>query len=110
MDLKTAAILSLLLLGAAAAPPGDCLPAPDGARMLPAPLDLAGRPSVSAGLTGQMFATLPGAESGNGCRSALPSGAQATTLRSESDDILHGLPSPDILRRMDEPKQAPQFQ
>jgi hypothetical protein len=110
MGWKTPAIFSLLLLGAAAAPPGDCFPAADGGQTLPVPLDLAGRPSLSAGLTEQMFATLPSAESGNGCRGALPSSAQSTTLHSESGDILHGLPAPDILRRIDEPKRAPQFQ
>jgi hypothetical protein len=99
-----------LLLGAAAAPPGDCFGATDGGQTLPAPLDLAGQPNTAAGLTGQMFARLPGVESGNGCRGALPSSAESTTLRSESGDILHGLPSPDVLRRMDEPKRAPQFQ
>jgi hypothetical protein len=63
-----------------------------------------------AGLTGQMFATLPGVESGNGCLGAPPSSAESTTSRSGSGDILHGLPSPDTLRRMDKPKRAPQFQ
>jgi hypothetical protein len=74
---------------------------------MPIPLDLAGRPNASAGLTSQTFAMLPSAD---GCHSPLPSTAQSTTLRSESGDVLHGLPSPDILRPMDEPKRAPQFQ
>jgi hypothetical protein len=107
---KTPAIFSLLLLAAAAAPPGDCLPGADSGTAVPIPLDLAGRPSASVGLSGQTFATLPSSEGGNGCRSPLPSSSQSTTLRSESGDVLHGLPSPDILRPMDEPKRAPQFQ
>jgi hypothetical protein len=108
MGWKTPAILALLLLGAAAAPPGDCLPNGDSGQMLPMPLDLAGRPSASVGLTGQTFAAMPGLE--GGCRGAVPSSLQSTTLRSESADVLHGLPAPDILRRMDEPKRAPIFQ
>jgi hypothetical protein len=110
MGWKTLATLLLLLLAAAAAPPGDCSRVTDGGQKLPASLDLAGRPSIAAGLTGQMFATLTGAEDGHGCRGALSSSVQSTTLSSESGDILHGLPAPDILRRIDEPKRAPQFQ
>ena len=110
MGWKTPAILSLLWLAAAAAPPPDCAPEVGSGQALPIPLDLAGRPSASVGLSGQTFGPLPNSEGGNGCRSPLPSNAQSSTLRSESGDVLHGLPSPDILRPMDEPKQAPQFQ
>jgi hypothetical protein len=110
MGWKTLPILSLLFLGAAAAPPSDCLPGMDSGQTLPAPLDLAGRPSAPVGLTAQTFAALPSAEGGGGCRSPLPSASQSATLRSESGDVLHGLPAPDILRPMDEPKRAPQFQ
>jgi hypothetical protein len=109
MGWKTPAILSLLLLlGAAAAPPGDCLSGGEGLQTLPLSLDLAGRPAAPSGLTGQAFATMPGAD--GGCRNPLPTNPQATTLRSESADVLHSLPTPDILRRMDEPKRAPSFQ
>lgn len=107
---KTPAVLSLLFLAAGAAPPGDCSSAAVGGPMLPTALDLAGRPSVTAGLSGQTFATLPSADSAAGCRAALPSASQATALRSESGDVLHGLPAPEILRPINEPKRAPDFQ
>lgn len=104
---KTPAVLLLLLLSAAAAPPDDCSSGTPNSQALPTGLDLAGRPSLTAGLSGQTF-TAPA--SADGCRSALPSAAQSTTLRSESGDILHGLPAPDLLQRMDEPRRAPAFQ
>ena len=110
MGWRTPAIVSLLWLAAAAAPPSDCTPHPDNGPTLPTPLDLAGRPNAPSGLTGQTFAALPTTEAPAGCRSALPSVTQSTTLRSESGDVLHGLPAPDILRRMDEPRRAPMFQ
>jgi hypothetical protein len=109
MDWKTPALLSLLFLAAAAAPPDDCLSASVSGQSLPIPLDLAGRPNAASGLAGQAFAVLPGSDGDAGCRSPLPSNAQSTTLRSETGDVLHGLPLPDILRPMDEPKRAPEF-
>ena len=105
---KIAAALPLLFLAAGAAPPGDCLSGSAGGPMLPTSLDLAGRPSVGAGLSGQTFAALPGTDAGTGCR-AVSSATQATSLRSESGDVLHGLPAPEILRPMNEPKRAPDF-
>ncbi len=110
MAYKIFAALSLLLLTAAASAPGDCLPGGDGGPTLPLPLDLAGRPSLSPGLSGQPMAVLPHPQGTNGCLSPLPSTAQAPTLRGESSDMLHGLPAPDLLRPIDEQRQAPQFQ
>jgi hypothetical protein len=111
MTWKTLTFPLLLFLGAAAGPPpSDCGAGAEAGAMLPAPLDLAGRPSMPSGLTGQTFATLPTTEGMSGCRSPLPSASQSSTLQSESGDILHGLPQPDILRPIDEPKRAPQFQ
>ena len=107
---KLPAVLSLLFLAAGAAPPGDCLSGAAGGPTLPTARDLAGRPGVTAGLSGQTFATLPSANSGAGCRGTLPSATQTTTLRSESGDVLHGLPALEILRPMNEPKRAPEFQ
>ena len=110
MGWYTPAVLSLLLLTAGAAPPGDCQPGLNSGPMLPAPLDLTGRPAAPFGLSAQTVSTVPSADAAGACRSALPSAAQATTLRSETDDIIHGLPSPEILRPMNEPKRAPIFQ
>ena len=110
MDWKTPAVLSLLFLGAAAAPPGDCLAGADGGRAMPIPLDLTGQPNAPSGLVGQTFAPQPEPEGDNGCPGPLPSNSLSTTLRSESSDVLHGLPMPDSLRPIDEPKRAPDFQ
>ncbi len=110
MGYRTLAILPLILLAAAAAPPDDCVRGPASGQLMPTPLDLAGRPAAPEGLTGQTFATLPSLEGVGGCRSALSSASQPSNLRSDSGDVLHGLPSPDILRRMDEPRRAPEFQ
>jgi hypothetical protein len=67
-------------------------------------MDLAGRPSMPAGLTGQVFAALPTPEVAGGWRSPLPSTSWSNaTLHSDTADILHGLPMPEILppdRRM----------
>jgi hypothetical protein len=109
MDWKTPAVLSLLFLGAAAAPPGDCLSGADGGQM-PISQDLTGQPNAPSGLVGQTFAPQPDAGSGYGCPGPLSSNSLSTTLRSESSDILHGLPTPESLRPIDEPKRAPDFQ
>jgi hypothetical protein len=102
--------VALLFLAAAAAPPADCGSAGDPGPILPLPLDLAGRPDMAAGLAGRGFAPLPGAGSSAGCRETLPTPVQSGTLRSESNDVLHGLPAPDILRPINEPRRSPQFQ
>jgi hypothetical protein len=110
MDWKTPAVLSLLFLGAAAAPPGGCLSGAGSGEAMPVPLDLAGRPYAPSGLAGPTFATQPGSDGDDGCLSPPASTSLSTTLRSESSDVLHGLPMPDSLRPIDEPKRAPEFQ
>jgi hypothetical protein len=107
---KTPVLLSLLFLGAAAAPPDGCPTGSGTVLALPMSLDLAGRPKIPPGLNGQSFAGLPGPEGANGCGGATPSALPSTTLRSESGDVLHGLPAPDILRPINEPRRSPQFQ
>ena len=111
MHLKLLLIPSLILLGGAAAPQGDC-----SARLgepgqnLPTPIDLAGRPAAPTGLAGQGFATLPTTDVAAGCRSPLPSTASPSSLRSDSADVLHGLPTPEILQPINEPRRAPLIQ
>lgn len=90
MGWKTAAILSLLWLAAAAAPPADCLPSVDIEQALPLPLDLAGRPGASVGLSRQTFGTPANSEDGSGCRGPLPSNAQSNTLYQSALSLTHG--------------------
>lgn len=102
---------AMILLGAAAAPQGDCsVHLGDPGELLPAPRDLAGRPSLPTGLAGQGFAALPTTEVASGCRSPLPSAASPSSLRSDSADVLHGLPAPDFTRPLGDPKRAPLIQ
>jgi hypothetical protein len=107
MNWKTPSVPLLLFLAAAAAPPPDCQPEAMSGQAFPIPLDLAGRPDAQSGLNNQTFAALPG---DNGCHSPLPSNVQSSTLRNDSGDVLHGLPMPDTLRPIDQPKRAPDFQ
>jgi len=108
MTLKTLLILPLIFLGAAASPQNDCGAALGGGdQQLPAPLDLTGRPAVQ---TGHAFTALPTPEANAGCLSPLPAPGQPSSLRSDSADVLHGLPNSDLLRPIDEPKRAPLFQ
>lgn len=108
-------ILSFNLLQGAAAPSPDCPQIAMPGQSFPAQLDLSGRPSGTSGLSGQSFAALPGLDAGNPCNSPLPGGAgRANTLRSESGqsesgDVLHGLPLPDILRPITDPHQRPEY-
>jgi hypothetical protein len=108
MNWKTPAVLSLLLLAAAAAPPPDCQPDAASGQAVPIPLDLGGQPSMQSGLAGQTFA--PDAMAGNGCPGPMASDAASSTLRNNTSDVLHGLPMPDSLRPIDQPKRAPDFQ
>jgi hypothetical protein len=110
MGWRAVAVLPLIFLAAAAPPPGDCSPRVGTEQTLPTPLDLAGRPNLSGGLTGETFAALPTLDTPTKCGGSLASAAQATTLRSESGDVLHGLPDPDIMQRIGEPQHAPGFQ
>jgi hypothetical protein len=73
--------------------------------------DLTGQAGSSAGLAGQTFAALPGPEGNVACRSPLPGAAalQTNTLHSESADVIHGLPSPEILRPITDPQPRPEF-
>jgi hypothetical protein len=109
MGRRAIAILPLIFLAGAAAQQGDCTLEGMGTMPSAAPLDLVGPQRLPAG-AGQSVAALPGAGGLSGCRPALPSTAQATILRNDSADVLHGLPAPEITRRLDEPRRAPEFQ
>jgi hypothetical protein len=90
-----------LLLGAAghavAAQPADCPTASPTGQALPLALDLAGRPGVPNGVTGQSFVAVPLSPPGMACAddAARP---PHDVLRGEPGDVLGGPPSPDLLR------------
>lgn len=75
----------------------DCPPAPSGGSGLPLSIDLAGRPGVPSGLTGQVYIqvpTEPPAAASCGAEQPPP----RDVLGGEPGDVLHGPPSPDLLR------------
>jgi len=78
-----------------AAQPADCPSAPPTGPMLPLALDLAGRPGVPKGVTGQAYVAVPMSAPGTACQDAPP--APRDTLRGEPGSIL-GPPSHDLLR------------
>ncbi len=94
------AIVPLTFLAAAAAPPEDCLSPPSAVQTPPIFLDEASQPVVGGRLD----------ETATGCEHALPIPDRNDILQSHSDDVLHGLPQTDSLRRIDEPRQPPMFQ
>ena len=81
-------LLLLMLASPCLAQPADCpVPPPTGA-VLPLWLDLAGRPGVPSGTTGQAIVAVPMIPQGNACHDApLP-----------PRDVLRGPPSADLLR------------
>jgi hypothetical protein len=92
--------LLLLLARPAAAQPANCAPAgaPGSAApvsaaplpVLPLAIDIAGRPGVPKGVSGQAYINLPmGAPTVTACRDDPPPPPR---------DILRGRPSPDLLR------------
>jgi hypothetical protein len=83
-----ALLLLMLLVSPCLAQPADCpAPAANGP-MLPLQLDLAGRPGVPRGVTGQAFVAVPLTPQGNACHDAPP----------PPKDVLRGAPSDDLLK------------
>jgi hypothetical protein len=80
-----------------AAQPADCPSAPSTGPMLPLSLDLAGRPGVPHGVTGQAYVGMPMGAPGVACQDeARP--PPRDILRGEPDANLLGPPAPDLLR------------
>jgi hypothetical protein len=92
-------LASLLLLIAAvrggAAQTADCRVDPSSGPTLPLALDLAGRPGVPAGTTGQAYVGVPTNPPGVACRDARP--PPSDILRGEPGNTL-GPPTRDLLR------------
>jgi hypothetical protein len=87
-------LLAFALRGAAAQP-ADCPTEQTSGPMLPLSLDLAGRPGVPRGVTGQAYVDIPIGAPGIACRDASP--PPRDMLRGEPGDVL-GPRSPDLLR------------
>ena len=85
-------LLLLAVTRIAAAQPADCPVAPAPIPLMPMAIDLAGRPGVPAGVTGQGLVGAPMASPGIACRDARPPPADA--LRGEPGDLLLGTPRP----------------
>ena len=84
-----AVALLLLLAGGADAQPADCTPAPVMGPVVPMGIDIAGRPGVPKGTSGQAYVGVPmGAPAGNACADTPP----------PPKDVLRGEPSVDLLR------------
>src|SRR5271163_4427237 len=92
-------LLVLLVLGSPGAngQPTDCPPEPSGDSGLDLSIDLAGRPGVPSGLTGQVEIQVPtGSPATESCRAEQP--PPHDVLGGEPGDVLHGPPSADLLR------------
>ena len=81
--------LALLLTApcVAIAQPADCPALPSTGSMLPLSLDLANRPGVPPGTTGQAWIGVPMEAPRTNCGEAMP---PADVLRGEPGDVLHG--------------------
>jgi len=98
--------LLLLLARPVAAQPADCPPAPATGPVMPLAIDLAGRPGVPKGTSGQAYINLPmGAPAGTACHNAPPEPPK-DVLHGEPGDVLGGPPSSDLLRGPGDPHGA----
>ncbi|HSU06491.1 MAG TPA: hypothetical protein VLI93_13035 [Acetobacteraceae bacterium] len=91
-----AALLALASVPAAAQP-ADCARTPTESSGLPLSIDLAGRPGVPNGFTGQAYLQVPTDSAGGyACDDAPP--PPRDILRGAPGDVLRGAPSSDLLR------------
>jgi hypothetical protein len=88
-------LLFVLALPRVAAQPADCQSEPATGPKLPLSLDLAGRPGVPRGVTGQAYVEVPIGAPGIACQDAPP--PPSDILRGEPGNLL-GPSSPDLLR------------
>ena len=98
---KSAGSLALLLLTAAAAPPGPCGP---GTSIEPG--DQAAGTLANAGLGVPSFSA---AESTCESTRVLPLNDVTARPDTTAGDVVHGLPSPQALRPVNEPRRSPEY-
>jgi hypothetical protein len=94
-SLLAALFLLVLASRGVTAQPADCPTEPLAGPVLPLSLDLAGRPGVPRGVTGQAYVAVPMGPPGIACGNAPP--PPRDILHGEPGNVL-GPPSPDLLR------------
>jgi hypothetical protein len=94
-SLLAGSLFMVVALRGVAAQPADCPIEPSAGPMLPLSLDLAGRPGVPNGVTGQAYVGVPMGPPGIACRQVPP--LPRDVLHGEPGGVL-GPPSPDLLR------------
>jgi hypothetical protein len=96
-------LLVVLLPATGVAQPADCPRPPAEGPGLPLSLDLAGRPGVPAGTSGQAYLQIPVDPTGGyACEDAPP--PSRDTLAGEPGDVLRGPRSPNLLRGPGRPR------
>lgn len=117
MELSPVRTVSLLVLAAMlgssmarAAPSSDC-GVPDGgssADGLPSlPVQDRSHPGESEATNG--YAALRGGTPASDCSPRLAPVGSPSSLRNDDADVMHGLPSSDVLAPVSQPRQAPMF-
>jgi hypothetical protein len=94
-------LLIVVASGGISAQPADCPTEPSAGPMMPLSLDLAGRPGVPRGVTGQAYVDIPVGTPGIACQDAPP--PPRDVLRGEPGTLL-GPPLPDLLRGPGSPR------
>lgn len=89
-------LLAAIMPLGAAAQPADCPSTQPSGPTLPLALDLAHRPGVPKGVTGQALVGVPLSPPGMACADTKP--PPRDVLRGEAGDVLEGPPTPDLLR------------
>jgi hypothetical protein len=109
MELRRLLVLPLIFLGAAASP-SDCGRSPSVLGTVDAAPAASLEPQTP-GLSPMTYgyAAIRPPDTAAGCEAQLPQVGNPATLRNETDDVMHGLPSSDALAPVNQPKQAPLF-
>ncbi len=109
MTARSLYVLPLLFLGAATVP-SDCgvsVDVPGTGSVTPSVSVEQSRVGTTSVTDGYAAIRLPGNETG--CDSRLPTVGSPATLRNDTDDVMHGLPSSDSLAPVNQPRQAPMY-
>jgi hypothetical protein len=100
-SLLAGTVLIAIASGGVAAQPADCPAEASPGQTMSLSLDLAGRPGVPTGVTGQAYVDVPIGAPGIACDGPSP---PADILHGEPGNVLGGPPSPDLLRGPGSPR------